>query len=131
MNTTRRIRTGRAISALPVLFLVFDSTIKLINIAPVTEGMLHLGYPVQLAPVIGALEIICLAVHLMPRTSVIGALLLTGFLGGAVATHVRIGDPLLTHIMFPIYMAALIWAGLCLRNNAVTEALLPSHAKAR
>jgi hypothetical protein len=111
------------LSALPVLFLLFDVTIKLLNIRPVVDSMIELGYPQNLGPAIGALELVCLAVHLVPRTATLGAILITGFLGGAVATHVRVGDPLFTHVLFPVYVAILLWAGLSLRNPRVRGAI--------
>lgn len=131
-NTTSKTSriSGRILSAIPILFLVFDAAIKLAQIAPVTEAMLHLGYPVQLAPVIGIIELICITLHLLPRTAIPGMLLLTGFLGGAVATHVRVGDPLLTHALFPIYIAAMLWGGLYLRDERL-RALFTTTANVR
>src|SRR5882724_5575914 len=113
----KRLWTGRLLSALAVLFLLFDSVIKLMRIAPVVESFTRLGLPVDLAVGIGLLELVCLVVYLIPRTSIPGAILLTGFLGGAVLTHVRIGDPLFSHVLFPVYIGALIWGGLFLRNR--------------
>jgi hypothetical protein len=107
---------GRIVTAIPVLFLTFDTVIKFLEIAPVTESFTRLGYATASAPAIGSLELACLALYLIPRTTRIGVVLLTGFLGGAVASHVRVGDPLLTHILFPTYVAALLWAGLALRD---------------
>src|SRR5438132_7389162 len=107
---------GRVVSALPVAFLAFDSIIKLVKIGPVTESMGRLGYGVHLARAIGFLEICCLALYLVPRWSVVGATLLTGFLGAAVSAHVRIGDPLASHVLFPIYVATMLWLGLWLRD---------------
>jgi hypothetical protein len=115
---------GRVLSALPILFLLFDGVIKLINIAPVVESMAHLGYPAGLARSIGILELSCLALYVIPRTSILGAILLTGYLGGAVATHVRIGDPLFSHVLFPTYVGLLIWTGVFLRDERV-RALIP------
>lgn len=116
--------TGYVVSAVPVLFLLFDSVIKLMTIDPVVESFGHLGYPVDLALGIGIVELACLVLYVVPRTSVLGAILLTGYLGGAVATHVRIGSPLLTHTLFPMYVAALIWGGLFLREDRL-RALIP------
>ena len=113
----KRLWTGRLLSALAVLFLLFDSVIKLMRIAPVVESFTRLGLPVDLAVGIGLLELVCLVVYLIPRTSIPGAILLTGFLGGAVLTHVRVGDPLFSHVLFPVYIGALIWGGLFLRNR--------------
>ena len=119
-----RVGAGTAVSALPVLFLLFDGTIKLAVIQPVVDSMQQLGWPVHLAFGLGALELLCLALYVIPRTSLLGAVLLTGYLGGAVATHVRIESPLFTHILFPIYVAVLLWAGLFLREPRL-RALLP------
>jgi hypothetical protein len=102
-----------------VLFLVFDSVIKLVVIDPVVTSFAQLGWPVSVAIGIGTLEIVCLAAYLIPRTSIFGAVLLTGFLGGAVATHLRIGDPLLSHTLFPVYVGTLLWLGLYLRDGRV------------
>jgi hypothetical protein len=119
-----RISAGNIISALPVLFLLFDSVIKLMVIDPVVESFGQLGYPVSVSLGIGLLELVCLVLYVIPRTSVLGAILLTGYLGGAVATHVRVGSPMLTHVLFPIYVAALVWGGLFLRE-ARLRALVP------
>jgi hypothetical protein len=115
LNKTRW--AGRILSGLAVLFLAWDGTIKLMALAPVTEAFTRLGYPTGLSAAIGILELLCLAVYVIPRTSVLGAVLLTGFLGGAISTHVRVEDPLLTHTLFPIYVGLLIWGGLWLRDE--------------
>ena len=111
--------TGRAVSGLAVAFLLFDAVIKLIKIPPVVESFTRLGWPDRVALGLGILELACLAVYLIPRTSVLGAILLTGYLGGAVATHLRVGDPLWTHVLFPVYIGALLWGGLALRDARV------------
>jgi hypothetical protein len=103
---------GRVISALVALFLVFDSVIKFIKPAPVLEAFAHLGLPVSLAVSLGILLLICTALYAIPRTSILGAILLTGYLGGAVATHLRAGDPLFSHVLFPTYLGVLLWLGL-------------------
>jgi len=121
----RRLRAGEILSGIAVLFLLFDSVIKVMVIAPVTESFSQLGYPVSVARGIGLLELICLAVYVVPRTSIIGAILLTGYLGGAVATHVRVGSPLLTHVLFPLYIAVLLWGGLFLRDERVRALIAP------
>lgn len=121
--TGRALLAGRVLTALPVLFLLFDATIKLLRIAPVVESFAQLGYPVEVARAIGLLELACLAVYLAPRTALLGAVLLTGYLGGAVATHVRVGSPLASHTLFPIYVGALLWAGLVLRDPRVRALL--------
>jgi len=115
---------GRALSGLAVLFLLFDSAGKLFQVPPVVEGTLRLGYPRDLVFTLGVILLACVLVYVIPRTSVLGALLLTGYLGGAVATHVRVESPLLTHALFPIYVAAVLWAGLLLRDARLGR-LLP------
>jgi len=110
--------------ALAALFLTFDSVLKVLSLRPAVEGTIALGYPVELVQRIGIAELVCVAVYLLPRTSVLGALLLTGYLGGAVATHVRISSPLATHVLFPIYVAIVLWLGLYLRDQRLRQ-LLP------
>ena len=120
----KRIWVGRILSGLPVLFLLFDAIIKLIKIRPVVEAFTNLGYPPDLAVPIGIVLLVCVALYVIPQTSVLGAIFLTGYLGGAVATHVRVGDPLISHVLFPTYVAAMIWGGLFLREDRL-RALLP------
>jgi DoxX-like family len=116
--------TGRIISGVAVLFLTFDSVIKFLKPAPVVEAFAHLGLPLDLAVVIGVLLLLCTALYVIPRTSILGAILLTGYLGGAVATHLRSGDPLFSHVLFPVYFGALLWLGLYLRDTRL-RALVP------
>jgi hypothetical protein len=122
--SNRRLWTGRIISTLAVLFMIFDGSIKLFKPAPVVDSFAQLGYPVSLAVGIGILELACTAVYAIPRSSVLGAILLTGFLGGAIATHLRVGDPVFTHLLFPIYVGVLVWGGIFLREDRL-RALLP------
>ena len=121
-----KYRAGFAMSALPVLFLLFDCVIKLLEIGPVLDSFTQLGYPVSLARGIGVLELACIALYVLPRTAVLGAIVLTGFLGGAIATHLRIGDPLFSHVLFPVYVGLLVWGGLFLRDDTL-RALLPTR----
>ena len=115
---------GRVLSGLVVLFLVPDGIIKFIKPAPVVETSAHLGLPLSLASTLGILLLVCTAIYVFPRTSVLGAILLTGYLGGAVATHLRVGDPLFSHILFPTYLGVLLWLGLYLRDDRL-RALIP------
>ena len=115
---------GRVLSSTAVLFLLFDSTGKLLQVQPVMDGATRLGYPPDIVFGLGVTLLTCVAAYLIPRTSVFGALLLTGYLGGAVATHVRVESPLFTHVMFPTYVAVLLWSGLLLRD-AQLRAFLP------
>jgi DoxX-like family len=112
---------GYLLTALVALFLTFDTVIKVLKLEPAVQGTLQLGYPVNTVLWIGLIELVCLALYLVPRTSVLGALLLTGYLGGAIATHVRVGSPLLSHTLFPIYVALLLWGGLYLREARLRE----------
>jgi hypothetical protein len=117
------IWVGRSISAFAVLFLIFDSVIKVLNLAPAVEATTQLGYPASLVIGIGVLELACLAVYVIPRTAVLGAILLTGYLGGAIATQVRADSPLFS-VVFPVIIGALIWGGLFLREQRL-RALIP------
>ncbi len=116
--------TGRIMSALVVLFLLMDGVMKLINPAPVVEGMTKLGYPLSLTSVIGIVLLVCVIVFAIPRTSILGAILLTGYLGGAVASQLRVGLPLFSNVLAPVYVSALIWGGLYLRDSRL-RALIP------
>lgn len=111
-----------------VLFLLFDSAIKFTKIAPVKESFERLGYPLSLALAIGVLELVCVVAYLIPRTSVLGAVMLTGFLGGATASHARLVDPLFSHVLFPTYVAVLVWGGLFLREGRL-RALFPLRSE--
>jgi hypothetical protein len=116
--------TGRILSGFAVLFLLFDSTMKLMKAAPVLETMPKLGWSAGLAAPLGAILLVCLIFYVIPKTSVLGAILLTGYLGGAVATHTRIGDPFFSHILFPTYLGLFLWGGLYLREPRLRQ-LIP------
>jgi len=111
---------GRIMSAPPVLVLLFSAVMKLLKAAPVVEGFVHLGYPERLALALGLLELTCTVIYVIPSTSVLGAILLTGYLGGATATQVRIGEPFLA----PVVAGVFVWGGLFLRD-ARLRALIP------
>lgn len=121
---------GRILSGLAVLFLLFDATVKLLELPVTVEATTHLGYPESVMIPIGLIEVACLVAYLVPRASVLGAILWTGYLGGAVATHVRVGSPLFSQTLFPIYVAALLWGGLWLRDRGL-RAVLPLRAATR
>jgi len=116
--------TGRILSGFAVLFLAFDGAIKVINIPAVVQSSKQLGYPPAVMPAIGIVLLVCIVLYAIPGTAVLGAILLTGYLGGAVATHVRMGNPLVSHILFPVYAGVLIWGGLYLRDGRLRE-LIP------
>jgi hypothetical protein len=120
--------TGRALSAIAVLFLTFDSVGKLLEVQPVLDGAAQLGYPPSSMFGIGVILLLGVVVYVIPSTSVLGAVLLTGYLGGAIATHVRVQNPLLTHTIFPIYVALFVWGGLFLRDPRLRE-FLPWRAR--
>jgi hypothetical protein len=111
---------GYTMSALPALLLLMSAVMKFINPPPVVEGFAHLGLPESLALGLGILELVCTVVYLIPQTSVLGAILLTGYLGGATVTQLRVGDPFL----MPVVIGALIWGGLFLRDTRLRE-LIP------
>jgi hypothetical protein len=119
----RALWAGRVVSSLVVLFLLFDSAIKLMKLGPVVEGTVRLGYPESTILGIGLALLVCVVAYVIPRTAVLGAILLTGYLGGAIATHVRVGNPLFSHTLFPIYVALLVWGGLYLRNGRLRALL--------
>jgi hypothetical protein len=112
---------GRIISALVGLLLVFSGVMKLLKPVPVLQGFAHFGYPESLILGIGILEIACAIVYLIPRTSVLGAILVTGYLGGATATNVRVADP---SFYVTVILGVLAWAGLYLREDRL-RALIP------
>jgi hypothetical protein len=116
----RKVWAGRIISALPVLMLLVSAVMKFVKPAAVVEGFTHLGWPERYALGLGILELSCTIVYVIPRTAVLGAILMTGFLGGAIATHVRIGEPFYLQVL----LGMLVWAGLFLRD-ARLRALIP------
>ena len=118
---------GRILSGLAAAFLLLDGAMKVIQAAPAVEGTIQLGYPAGVLVPIGVVLLACTLLYAIPRTAVIGAVLLTGYLGGAIATHVRVSAPLFTHVLFPIYVAALIWGGLLLRDGRVRAMISPER----
>ena len=114
---------GRILVALSVLFLLFDAAGHLIVPAAVVEAFNRLGYPLSLSPALAIVELVCLVAYVIPKTAILGAILLTGYLGGAVATHLRVRDPLFD-TLFPIIFGVLVWAGLYLRDPRL-RALIP------
>jgi DoxX-like protein len=121
MTPTARRRTGYALTGLAILFLLFDSWGKLIMVPQVIQGSTALGYPESSIRVIGVILLVCVILYAIPQTTVLGAVLLTGYLGGAVATQLRAGNPLFTHILFPIYFGAVVWGGLLLREERLRD----------
>ncbi|MER9396315.1 MULTISPECIES: DoxX family protein [unclassified Mesorhizobium] len=118
--------TGRVLSGLIILFMIFDGVIKLPPLDVVTQTMVPLGWPadVNVARTLGIIGLISTALYALPRTSVLGAILLTGYLGGAIATNMRVGSPLFSHTLFSVYLGIILWGGLYLRDPSV-RALIP------
>lgn len=114
---------GRILGAAAILFLAFDAIIKALNLAPAVEATTQLGYPAGLVATIGLIELLCLAVYVIPRTAVPGAVLLTGYLGGALATQLRAEAPLFS-LIFPLIIGALLWGGLFLRDGRLRALVL-------
>lgn len=123
-NSSSKAWTGRALSGIAVAFLFMDGLAKLLRLQPVIDGTAQLGYPLDVVFTLGLVLTACVITYVVPRTSVLGAVLLTGYLGGAVATHVRVENPLFTHVLFPTYVAAFLWGGLVLRDPRL-RAFLP------
>ena len=126
--SNKALWTGRVLSTIVILFLLMDASIKLIRLPAAVEGTKQLGYPVSSILPLGIVLLACVILYAIPQTAVLGAIFLTGYLGGAVATHVRVGNPLLTHILAPTYFAAAIWLGLWLRDPRV-RAVVPFRAR--
>ncbi len=119
----KRLWIGRIISALPALFLLMDGVMKLVKPAPVVEATVRLGYPESVILGLGIVLIASTVLYVIPSTAILGAILLTGYLGGAVATHVRVGEGLFP-VLFPVVFGVVIWLGLYLRDDQL-RALIP------
>jgi hypothetical protein len=116
---------GRVLSGLVILFLLFDGAIKLVPWPVVTETMDRIGYGSSetLARSLGIVTIVCTVLYAIPPTSILGAILLTGYLGGAMASHLRIGSPLFSHILFGFYLGLMLWGGLWLRDKSLRASI--------
>jgi hypothetical protein len=121
-SVTRTVLAGRIVSGVSIAFMLFDGGIKLFNNAAVIDAFARLGYPVSLAPAIGILALACTVVYALPQSSVLGAVLLTGYLGGAIATQVRAGAETFS-VIFPVIIGALVWGGLLLRDERLRQFL--------
>ena len=115
----RALITGRILTGIVAALLTLDAGIKLVRAKAAVEGSAQLGFTPDQVFVIGVIAAVCLVLYLIPRTAPIGAVLWTGYFGGAIVTHFRLDNPLLTHTLFPIYVAALIWGSLYLRDPRV------------
>jgi DoxX-like family len=128
LDTKKWLWTGRIISALSGAFMVFDGVIHIARIAPVIQAFQQNGYSLNIIVPLAVIELICAILYLIPRTSVIGALLLTAYLGGAVDYNVRAGNPFFAGAFFPIVVCVLLWAGLYLRNPRVRAVVFMKSA---
>jgi hypothetical protein len=126
-NPTAIIWVGRVLSGLVIAFLLMDAAMKLIPVEPVTATMQTLGFNSTdtLARGLGVLLLVCTALYAFPKTALLGALLLTGYLGGAIAIQLRSGNPLFSHILFGGYIGIFMWAGLLIRNGQIRSLLIP------
>lgn len=130
VSTSRSAATrwsGRILTGIVVLFLSFDVGIKLAGAKVAVDGTVQLGFAAHDVLTIGLIGLVCLVLYVIPRTAPLGAVLLTGYFGGAIATHLRLGNPLFTHILAPIYVAALLWGALYLRDPRVRALLRPAR----
>ena len=127
VGTSRAARwTGRVLSGVGVLFMLFDGGAKVLDlIPPDVKAANSLGWPDHTLFTVGVISLICTALYLIPRTAVLGAILLTGYFGGAIASHVRVDSPLFSHTLFPVYIAAFFWVGLLLRDDRVRAIFAP------
>jgi hypothetical protein len=123
-SSRKQILTGRILGGVAVLYLLFDAIGKVTQPKAVIEGTVQFGWPLHLIFPLGILQLVLLALYLIPRTAVFGAILWTGYLGGAVAAHVHHLDPLFSHVLFPAYVAAFLWLGLWFRDRRL-RALVP------
>lgn len=119
--------TGRVITGLPFLFLLLDGVVKLFKPAPVVEGTIKYGYSESVIIPLGIVLLCCTILYIIPRTAVLGAILLTGYLGGAVATHVHAGEGAFP-ILFPVFFGAMIWGGLYFRSERL-RSLIPLRSE--
>lgn len=122
---------GVVLSGLVVAFLLVDAVGHVLGPAPVVEASAAIGWRAEQMVVVGVVALVCVAVHVVPRTAVLGAFLLTAYLGGAVASNLRADMPLLSHVLFPVWVAAVLWGGLWLRDDRVREAARVSLARPR
>jgi len=128
-NKLRHV-AGSVMSGLVIAFMLFDAGMKLVPLDIVIKATAELGYPPspQLARGLGIVALVCTALYAFPRTAMLGAILLTAYMGGAVASHLRVGNPLFTHMLFGVYLAVLAWGGLYLRDAGI-RALLPLRSR--
>ena len=122
--STVKVWTGRTMGGLVILFMLVDSIFKFIVNEEVVKATTDLGFQAHHLPIMGTLALIATLLYIFPRTEIVGALLLTGYWGGAIATHVRLDNPLFSHILFPVYLAVLAWGALWIKNERLRKLIL-------
>jgi hypothetical protein len=120
----KSVWTGRIISGLITAFMIFDAVIHMMKPAPVVEAFAKLNFPLTLAVPLGIVELLCIVLYVIPSTSILGAILLTGYLGGEVAIQLPTGNPFFGEILFPVYIGVFLWGGIYLRD-AKLRTLIP------
>ena len=123
-TSKKSVWAGRILSGFITAFLIFDAVIHLMKPAPVVEAFAKLNFPLRFAVPLGIVELICILLYVIPSTSILGAILLTGYLGGAVAIQLPTGNPFFGEILFPVYIGVFLWGGIYLRD-ARLRALVP------
>lgn len=119
-----KVWTGRVMAGIVILFMLMDSVFKFVTNEQVIEGTTSLGFQVHHLPIMGTLGLLSIILYIIPRTEILGAILLTGYWGGAVATHVRLDNPLFTHILFSVYLGILAWGALYLKHEKLRDLIL-------
>lgn len=123
-SSTAKVWTGRTMAGIVILFMLMDSIFKFIVNEEVIKGTTDLGFQVHHLPVLGTLGLIATLLYIFPRTEILGAILLTGYWGGAIATHVRLDNPLFTHVLFPVYLGILAWGALWIKSKSLRSLIL-------
>ncbi len=118
-GSRKRIWTGRIMSGFIMLFMLFDCVTHFIRTEQVRQAFAQLGIPIELSVVIAAIQLVCLILYVIPKTSVLGAVLFTGYLGGAVWSLLLIGQPVFSHVLFPVYFGIILWGGIYLRDDSL------------
>ena len=124
VNSTKALWAGRIVSGLVTAFLLFDAIIHLMKPAPVVEAFAKLGFPIRLAVPLGIVELVCVLLYVIPGASILGAILLTGYLGGAIAIQLPTGNPFFGEVLFPVYIGIFLWGGIYLRDERL-RTLIP------
>jgi hypothetical protein len=122
--STKALWTGRVLSGLITAFLLFDAVIHILKPAPVVEGFARLNFPLRFAVPLGIIELVCIVLYVIPRTAILGAMLLTGYLGGAIAIQLPTGNSFFGEVLFPVYVAVMLWGGIYLRDERL-RSLVP------